>query len=154
AVLLVAASLATPPMGMADASEKSTTFTLRYWPALPSPEEEEEGNGAEPCQPVIEPGSGRTLRIRGPADNPDPNIARARSQREATLFDAFGPPGDTSWTDPNTPLVPWGRDDAMGTDGHTSSAAGSGSISFPVMSCWAAPTPTWICSGDTPPPPT
>ena len=60
---------------------------------------------------------GRRYGVEGPADNADPHIAREdhpRPQSFVSIF-FFGP---ERWLggDPDAPIAPWGRDDALGTD--------------------------------------
>jgi hypothetical protein len=66
----------------------------------------------------------RAYGILGPADDPDPHLARSRGSNEccesriglAPLEDPFGGQRDA-------PIAPWGRDDALGVD--TASARGN-----------------------------
>ena len=51
--------------------------------------------------------------VKGPQDNPDPHIARARGEMED--FPHHGIIG-VGWGAADGPLAPWGRDDALGTD--------------------------------------
>ncbi|MFO0761318.1 MAG: hypothetical protein U0359_32875 [Byssovorax sp.] len=60
---------------------------------------------------------GQRYGVQGPADNPDPHIAREDHpppQSFVSMF-LFGP---ERWLggDPDAPIAPWGRDDALGND--------------------------------------
>jgi len=51
--------------------------------------------------------------VHGPADNPDPRIAREAGSREAPLLEALGA---LVVEQARTVTAPWGHDDALGTD--------------------------------------
>ncbi|MBW2454437.1 MAG: AgmX/PglI C-terminal domain-containing protein [Deltaproteobacteria bacterium] len=53
--------------------------------------------------------------IAGPADHPDPDIARQRALRDAAEFGMIGALNAGASGDPDAPNVPWGRDDSLGT---------------------------------------
>ncbi|MCK6588764.1 MAG: AgmX/PglI C-terminal domain-containing protein, partial [Polyangiaceae bacterium] len=60
--------------------------------------------------------SGNRYGIQGPADNPDPHIARQSALRDAAEFGMIGLLNSGSGGDPNAPTAPWGRDDSLGND--------------------------------------
>jgi hypothetical protein len=65
-----------------------------------------------------EPGGVGRYGVQGPADNPDPHLARAPGWWEEIFFPfIYHPPFVGDWGgDPNAPTAPWGRDDSLGTD--------------------------------------
>ena len=54
--------------------------------------------------------------VHGPADNPDPHLARERALREAREGGFVGILTSDRGDDPNAPTSPWGRDDSLGND--------------------------------------
>jgi len=60
--------------------------------------------------------SGNRFGIAGPADNPDPHVARAAALRDAAEFGMIGLLNSGAGGDPNAPTAPWGRDDSLGND--------------------------------------
>ena len=60
--------------------------------------------------------SGNRFGIQGPADNPDPHVARAAALRDAAEFGMIGLLNSGAGGDPNAPTAPWGRDDSLGND--------------------------------------
>ena len=54
--------------------------------------------------------------VQGPADNPDPHIARQAAMKEAQEFGMIGLINVGAGGDPNAPTAPWGRDDSLGND--------------------------------------
>ena len=60
--------------------------------------------------------TGNRYGVQGPADNPDPHIARQQSLRDASEFGMIGLLNSGSGGDPNAPSAPWGRDDSLGAD--------------------------------------
>lgn len=69
--------------------------------------------------------------VRGPADHPDPHVARQQALAESAEFGMIGILNSGSGGDPNAPTAPWGRDasgsgvglGSVGTIGH---GAGTG----------------------------
>jgi hypothetical protein len=60
--------------------------------------------------------SGNRYGVKGPADNPDPHIARQAALRDAAEFGMIGLLNSGAGGDPDAPTAPWGRDDSLGTD--------------------------------------
>jgi hypothetical protein len=60
--------------------------------------------------------TGNRYGIQGPADNPDPHIARQAALRDAAEFGMIGLLNSGAGGDPNAPTAPWGRDDSLGND--------------------------------------
>src|SRR5262245_2183225 len=60
--------------------------------------------------------TGNRFGIQGPADNPDPHVARAAALRDAAEFGMIGLLNSGAGGDPNAPTAPWGRDDSLGKD--------------------------------------
>ena len=60
--------------------------------------------------------TGNRYGVQGPADNPDPHIARAAALRDAAEFGMIGLLNAGAGGDPNAPTAPWGRDDSLGND--------------------------------------
>jgi hypothetical protein len=60
--------------------------------------------------------TGNRYGVQGPADNPDPHIARQAALRDAAEFGMIGLLNSGAGGDPNAPTAPWGRDDSLGTD--------------------------------------
>jgi hypothetical protein len=60
--------------------------------------------------------TGNRYGVQGPADNPDPHIARAAALRDAAEFGMIGLLNSGAGGDPNAPTAPWGRDDSLGND--------------------------------------
>ncbi|NUP07830.1 MAG: AgmX/PglI C-terminal domain-containing protein [Polyangiaceae bacterium] len=54
--------------------------------------------------------------VKGPADNPDPHIARQAALRDAAEFGMIGLLNSGAGGDPDAPTAPWGRDDSLGND--------------------------------------
>jgi hypothetical protein len=52
--------------------------------------------------------------VRGPADNPDPHIARATSYQDLAIV--HGPDAEYIGGTPDEPTARWGRDESLGTD--------------------------------------
>ena len=65
-----------------------------------------------------EPGGNGRYGVEGPADNPDPHLAREQGWSDDEHFPyIYRPPFVGSWgADRNAPMAPWGRDDSLGTD--------------------------------------
>lgn len=61
--------------------------------------------------------------VKGPADNPDPHLARQAALREARDFGMIGLLNAGASGDPNAPTAPWGRETSLGMD--ESSARGN-----------------------------
>ena len=60
--------------------------------------------------------SNKRFAVKGPADNPDPHIARQAALRDAQEFGMIGLLNSGAGGDPDAPTAPWGRDDSSGTD--------------------------------------
>jgi hypothetical protein len=60
--------------------------------------------------------TGNRYGVQGPANNPDPHIARASALRDAAEFGMIGLLNAGAGGDPNAPTAPWGRDDSLGND--------------------------------------
>jgi hypothetical protein len=60
--------------------------------------------------------TGQRFGVKGPADNPDPHIARQAALRDAMEFGMIGLLNSGAGGDPDAPTAPWGRDDSLGTD--------------------------------------
>jgi hypothetical protein len=60
--------------------------------------------------------TGNRYGVAGPADNPDPHIARQAALRDAAEFGMIGLLNAGAGGDPDAPTAPWGRDDSLGTD--------------------------------------
>jgi hypothetical protein len=60
--------------------------------------------------------TGKRYGVQGPADNPDPHIARQAALKEAAEFGIIGLLNAGAGGDPNAPTAPWGRDDSLGVD--------------------------------------
>ncbi len=60
--------------------------------------------------------TGMRYGVKGPADNPDPHIARQAALRDAMEFGMIGLLNSGAGGDPDAPTAPWGRDDSLGTD--------------------------------------
>ena len=54
--------------------------------------------------------------VAGPADNPDPHIARQAALRDAAEFGMIGLLSAGAGGDPKAPTAPWGRGESLGTD--------------------------------------
>jgi hypothetical protein len=54
--------------------------------------------------------------VKGPADNPDPHLARSAALREARDFGMIGLLNTGGAGDPDAPTAPWGRDTSLGMD--------------------------------------
>ncbi len=54
--------------------------------------------------------------VKGPADNPDPHLARQAALREARDFGMIGLLNAGASGDPDAPTAPWGRDTSLGSD--------------------------------------
>lgn len=72
----------------------------------------EEGSMGNPNSKL----TGNRYGVAGPADNPDPHIARAAALRDAAEFGMIGLLNSGAGGDPDAPTAPWGRDDSLGTD--------------------------------------
>lgn len=72
----------------------------------------EEGSMGSPSSSL----GGNRFGVRGPADSPDPHIARQGSLRDAQEFGMIGLLNSGAGGDPNAPTAPWGRDDSLGHD--------------------------------------
>jgi len=72
----------------------------------------EEGSMGNPNSKL----QGNRYGVAGPADNPDPHIARAAALRDAAEFGMIGLLNSGAGGDPDAPTAPWGRDDSLGTD--------------------------------------
>jgi Ca-activated chloride channel family protein len=60
--------------------------------------------------------SGNRYGVQGPADNPDPHMARQQALRDSAEFGMIGLLNSGAGGDPNAPTAPWGRDDSLGND--------------------------------------
>jgi len=60
--------------------------------------------------------TGKRYGVQGPADNPDPHIARQAALREAAEFGMIGLLNTGAGGDPNAPTAPWGRETSLGND--------------------------------------
>jgi hypothetical protein len=60
--------------------------------------------------------TGKRYGVQGPADNPDPHIARIAAVKEAAEFGIIGLLNAGAGGDPNAPTAPWGREDSLGND--------------------------------------
>jgi hypothetical protein len=60
--------------------------------------------------------TGKKFGVAGPANNPDPHIARQAALREAAEFGMIGLLNTGAGGDPNAPTAPWGREDSLGSD--------------------------------------
>lgn len=60
--------------------------------------------------------TGKRYGVQGPADNPDPHIARQAALREAAEFGMIGLLNTGAGGDPDAPTAPWGRDTSLGND--------------------------------------
>jgi len=58
----------------------------------------------------------RRYGIQGPTDNPDPHLARASYTYASVQLSWTGPPQSDVVDNGDTPVVPWGREDALGND--------------------------------------
>lgn len=59
----------------------------------------------------------RRYGVQGPADNPDPHLARQLRRNAEWVFSPSYSIYPTSWgADPDAPRVPYGRDDSLGND--------------------------------------
>lgn len=72
----------------------------------------EEGSMGNPTSSA----TNKRFAVKGPADNPDPHIARQAALRDATEFGMIGLLNSGAGGDPDAPTAPWGRDDSSGTD--------------------------------------
>ena len=72
----------------------------------------EEGSMGNPNSKL----TGNRYGVQGPADNPDPHIARQAALRDAAEFGMIGLLNSGAGGDPDAPTAPWGRDDSLGTD--------------------------------------
>ncbi|AKU99982.1 putative abductin-like protein [Labilithrix luteola] len=54
--------------------------------------------------------------VQGPADNPDPHLARQAALKEAQEFGMIGLINVGAGGDPNAPTAPWGREESSGND--------------------------------------
>jgi len=72
----------------------------------------EEGSMGNPNSKL----TGNRYGVAGPADNPDPHIARQAALRDAAEFGMIGLLNSGAGGDPDAPTAPWGRDDSLGTD--------------------------------------
>lgn len=61
-------------------------------------------------------GAGNRYGVQGPADQPDPHIARQAALRDSAEFGMIGLLSSGAGGDPNAPTAPWGRDDSLGND--------------------------------------
>jgi hypothetical protein len=60
--------------------------------------------------------TGSRYGVQGPAENPDPHIARQAALRDAAEFGMIGLLNSGAGGDPSAPTAPWGRDDSLGND--------------------------------------
>jgi len=72
----------------------------------------EEGSMGNP----ITKETGHRFGVQGPADNPDPHVARLNALRETVDFGVIALINTGAGGDPSAPTAPWGRDDSLGTD--------------------------------------
>ncbi len=72
----------------------------------------EEGSMGNPTSSA----TNKRFAVKGPADNPDPHIARQAALRDAQEFGMIGLLNSGAGGDPDAPTAPWGRDDSSGTD--------------------------------------
>ena len=62
------------------------------------------------------PNTGHKVAVAGPANNPDPHLARLEELRMASDGGFIGILNASTAGEPNAPLSPWGRDEASGRD--------------------------------------
>ncbi|HXS17696.1 MAG TPA: AgmX/PglI C-terminal domain-containing protein, partial [Polyangiaceae bacterium] len=128
-----------PPMGLTDESEIDKDRLLliqQYLDAAAEREQEEKTEevvseeadnkeGGTGTRAKGEEGSmgkesskatNKRYAVKGPADNPDPHLARAAALREARDFGMIGLLNAGATGDPNAPTAPWGRDTSSGMD--------------------------------------
>ena len=128
-----------PPMGLSDESEIDKDRLLliqQYLDAAAEREQEEKTEevvseeadnkeGGTGSRAKGEEGSmgkesskatNKRYAVKGPADNPDPHLARAAALREARDFGMIGLLNAGESGDPNAPTAPWGRDTSLGMD--------------------------------------
>ncbi len=128
-----------PPMGLSDESEIDKDRLLliqQYLDAAAEREQEEKTEevvsedsdnkeGGTGTRAKGEEGSmgkesskatNKRYAVKGPADNPDPHLARAAALREARDFGMIGLLNAGASGDPNAPTAPWGRDTSLGMD--------------------------------------
>ncbi len=72
----------------------------------------EEGSMGNPTTKA----TNKRYAVQGPANNPDPHLARQAALREATEFGMIGLLASGAAGDPNAPTAPWGRDTSSGLD--------------------------------------
>lgn len=137
AAILTSAAFFTPPLGVLaeeGISRDDLILMQQYLDAAAEREREPKPADAESgaAQSAGETGQGapgaegamgstqttntnRRYAVKGPPDNPDPHLARERLIQEASAFGAIGLLSSVN-SDPNSPLSPWGRDEALGLD--------------------------------------
>jgi hypothetical protein len=139
--LLAVSAFAIPPLAEPDpsASGETARFLLEQAlvnyaereedaaPADPAPSADADGRAPVPSrcgelrggsmgQPA-ERDRPRRYGVKGPADNPDPHVARRAGFDDLWPQRPLAPPRDALWSgDRDAPTAPWARDDALGTD--------------------------------------
>ena len=137
--LIGAMAFFVPPLGLTDdeglsrdriyliqqylqaAANRETANMVTEQRADTSPDEKEGGAGAASSGEEGAMGhpntrqTGHRYVVRGPADNPDPHIARAEARKGAADFGMIGVLSRSSG-DPEAPTAPWGRLDSLGQD--------------------------------------
>lgn len=128
-----------PPMGLSDDSEidKDRLLLIQQFldAAAEREQEEETEDVVEDNSDNKEGGTGTRAKgeegsmgkesskatnkryaVKGPADNPDPHLARMAALREARDFGMIGLLNAGASGDPNAPTAPWGRETSSGMD--------------------------------------
>ncbi len=104
---------------LASASERERERTedmTKDQDALPGSSDHAEGAKGESGKmgKVGAPDRNKKAATRGPADNPDPHMARVKALRDARSFGMIGILNSENGS--TGPTVPWGRDTSLGTD--------------------------------------
>lgn len=136
AALLASAAFFAPPLGLTDddgVDHSDLVLMQQYLSAAaererepePSPDDGqsspsgasgERAAGAEGAMgDTKSTQSNRRFAVKGPADNPDPHVARERALQDALTFGTVGLLASFT-SDPNAPTSPWGRETSLGTD--------------------------------------
>jgi hypothetical protein len=135
--LLAAAAFFMPPMGLTSGEstlDEQAMSILPYLEALAEKEQEPDPSAADSTDQSeggtgaratgAEGAMGKTdstasnhrYAVRGPADNPDPHLARDQALRDAAEFGIIGLLSSGVAGDPDAPTAPWGRADSLGLD--------------------------------------
>jgi len=158
AALAISASAMPAVEPLVDLDTDWMRITLSTAPSfLPEPAEApDDGGGDAPqlCQEFGGPMIGYSIAVEGPQDNPDPHIARMRTERDELAFDGIGLAPGAQAGDRRAPIMPWGREDALGNDNHSANGTLFGPVSRDYFTCFGCPPLTWDCSEELPPPPT